>query len=167
MEKIVGLFFGVFLMHLTVVGQKKYFPKLHTFEEVQNLQRKKKKPMVVFVYTKWCKFCYAMKKNTFTHPTVKKILDDSFYFVMLDAESKEEIRLQGRTFCYKQSGKTSGVHELATLLATKKGGVSYPTTVIISEANRIDEQVATFLNQKNFEELLVKYLKLYGVDSQS
>ena len=36
-----------------------------SFEEAYKLQEKEKRPIVVFFYTNWCKYCFAMKKNTF------------------------------------------------------------------------------------------------------
>lgn len=65
------------------------FPKVYSLEKAILLQKKEPKPIVVFVHTKWCKFCLAMKRNTFTNKEVIDLLNASFYFVDFDAEYKK------------------------------------------------------------------------------
>lgn len=130
------------------------FPNIVNADEAFILQKETKKPIVFFFYTNWCRYCFAMKKNTFTNEKVINLLNDNFHFVLFDAESKTPVKIKRKTF-----ENTSGVHELAIRLATKNGYISYPSFVILNHKNRIDEQVNSFLSANETEKLLRLYLK--------
>jgi len=130
------------------------FPVTIDAENAFTLQKETKKPIVFFFYTDWCKYCFTMKKNTFTDDTIIQLLDDNFHFVLFNAESKNPVKVKNKTF-----ENTSGVHDLVISLASKKGYMSYPSLVILNHKTRIDEQVDTFLSAEQLEELLTKYLK--------
>jgi len=125
-----------------------------SFEEAFAMQAKKNKPMLIFFHTDWCKYCFTMKKNTFTNEETIKLLNDNFYFVSFNAESKKAITLKGNLFENK-----SGTHEIVKALATKNGNISYPTNVLLSSKNSIDEQIDSFLSAKQINKLLKRYLK--------
>ena len=123
-------------------------------EKAFELQEESKKPMLFFFYTDWCKYCFTMKKNTFTDKKIVQLINDNFHFVLFNAESKEPVTLKRKTFNNKQ-----GTHELAIALASKNGYMSYPSLVILNQKSRIDEQVDTVLSAKQLTELLTEYLK--------
>ena len=111
------------------------------FEDLQTLQVKDPRPVVVLVMTSWCKYCHAMKHIMLTHKKVSQQLSDKFYTVFLDAEGKQEITFAGKTFKHK-----AGLHELARELATIKGQVSYPTLCILNSKNEIIYQHDGYLS---------------------
>jgi thioredoxin-related protein len=49
------------------------------------------KPVMVYFYSKSCGWCSEMEKNTFTHPTVIKSINDNFVPVYVDVESSKEV----------------------------------------------------------------------------
>lgn len=153
---MIKSFFILFFMSLVLFSQqnKDHFPNTVNAEKAFILQKETKKPIVFFFYTNWCKYCFAMKKNTFTNEKVLNLLNDNFHFVMFDAESKTPVKIKRKTF-----ENTSGVHELAIRLATKNGYISYPSFVILNHKSRIDEQVNSFLSANETEKLLSLYLK--------
>jgi len=141
-------------IHLFLFSQQKEipFPNSITAEKAFILQKETKKPILFFFYTNWCKYCFTMKKNTFTNNDVIELIDENFHFVVFNAEGKTPVKIKNKTFENK-----SGVHELASRLASKNGYMSYPSLVILNHKNRIDEQVDTFLSAQNLKELLSIY----------
>ena len=131
----------------------------HTFEEVEQLQKIQQKPVVIFIHTFWCKFCYAMKEKTFTNAEVINLLNEKFYFITFDANFKGAVRYMGRSFNSKRISRSYGIHELAEVLATTDKGISYPTTVILDAKNTIDEQITTYLSAKQLLSGLNAYLQ--------
>ncbi|SEB96006.1 Protein of unknown function, DUF255 [Tenacibaculum sp. MAR_2009_124] len=131
----------------------------YTFEEVQQLQKSNEKPVVVFIHTAWCKFCFAMKEKTFTNLNVIKLLNEKFYFISLDAEFKMPINYMGHEFKYRKTTSSSGIHELAEILATTEKGISYPTTVILDSNRTIDEQIDYYLSDNQLVKGLKRYLQ--------
>ncbi len=131
----------------------------YTVEEMLVQQVKQPRPVVVFVHTNWCKYCKMMDKNTFTDSRVIQMLNTSFYFVKFDAESKEEVVINGKSFQYKRSGHRSGMHEFAELIAKKNNTIAFPTTVLLNKSLHIDLQVNSFIPAVSLNSLLLRYLQ--------
>ncbi|WP_108246554.1 thioredoxin family protein [Muricauda brasiliensis] len=104
-----------------------------SWEEAVELSKTDTKPKKIFVdvYTDWCGWCKKMDQNTFQNPEVSKYMQDNFYMVKMDAEGKDPIEYQGKTFKYIPSGRR-GYHELAAALL--QGKMSYPTVVFLDES---------------------------------
>jgi len=128
-----------------------------SFEEVEILNQKNPKPTLIFIHTSWCKYCKMMEKGTLENPKVIQLLNEKFYFISLDAESKKDIAFQNHTFKFKPTGTTTGIHELATELATINNEIVYPTVVILDPAYSILFQKHSILNT---EELLIILQKI-------
>lgn len=122
--------------------------KIHTFEEAEKLCKENPKPYVVFIQTSWCKYCKMMENSTFKNAEVINLLNTDFYFISLDAESKTTIHFNNHTFRFKPNGQNTGIHELATALATINSQVVYPTVTILDPDFSIVFQKHSFLNAK-------------------
>ena len=60
--------------------------KSYQFEAIESLQESEKKDVVVFIHTNWCNYCKAMENTTFNNQKVVDLIQQTFYFVILDAE---------------------------------------------------------------------------------
>ncbi len=118
----------IVLLSLSVTGQNKALK----FEELNTLQAKEAKPIVVLISTNWCKFCNAMKNSMLKNKKLSTLLADKYRTVFLDADDKSSITFAGRTFRHEQ-----GVNGLAKELGTIDGQVSYPTLCILNKQNEI------------------------------
>lgn len=115
--------------------------KTHPFQEAEQLAIQNPKPIVVFIHTAWCTYCKMMDNSTFKNKEVIETLNDNYYFVPFDAESTESITFNNHTFSFQPTGTKTGIHELATALATINGQVVYPTlTILDSEKSIIFQQ---------------------------
>jgi len=130
--------------------------KIHTFEEAEQLSVKNPKPFVVFTHTFWCKICKMMENSTFKNPEIIKVLNTDFYFISLDAESKKDIFFNNHSFKFKPQGPNTGVHELASALATIDSEVIYPTLSILESDFSIVFQKHSLLNAKDLLLILQK-----------
>lgn len=129
------------------------------FEDVESLQQKDEKNLIVFVYTDWCGFCNAMQKTTFGNAKVIEKIHKDFYFIRLNAEEKRAIDFYNTTFKFKPTGKNTGIHELAEALATIDKKVSYPALVVLNSKNEIIFQHSGFLKATEVSEVLNAILK--------
>ena len=130
--------------------------KTCSFEEAEQLAVKDPKPFVIFIYTSWCKFCKMMENSTFKNVEISNKLNDSFYFIALDAENKKDIRFNKHTFQYKPTGTNTGIHELATALASSDNQVTYPTLTILGPDYSILFQQASYLKAQDLRMVLDK-----------
>ncbi len=128
--------------------------KTYTFEEAEKLAKENPKPFVVFIHTSWCNYCNMMENSTFKNPEIIQLLNTDFYFISLDAESKNDIRFNNHTFQFKPNGQNTGIHELATALATINSQVVYPTVTVLDIDYSIKLQKHSFLNAKELITIL-------------
>ena len=130
--------------------------KTQSFEEAEKLCKENPKPFVVFVHTSWCNYCKMMENSTFKNPEIIQLLNTDFYFISLDAESKEDIHFNNQVFQFKPKGQNTGIHELATELATIDSQVVYPTVTVLNPDFSIVFQKHSFLNAKELLGVLEK-----------
>lgn len=130
--------------------------KIHTFEEAEKLSKENPKPFVVFIHTSWCKYCKMMENSTFKNLQISNILNAEFYFISLDAESKNDIHFNNHQFQFIPKGQNTGIHELATALATINSQVVYPTITILKSDFSIVFQKHSFLSSKELIAVLEK-----------
>lgn len=91
-----------------------------SIEEAEKLTLEVPKKIFVDVYTDWCGWCKRMNATTYTDEAVIDYVNEHFYAVKLNAESKENISLKGMN--------TNGI-ELARSFRVS----AYPTIVFIDE----------------------------------
>jgi len=130
--------------------------KTHSFEKAEQLSKENQKPIVVFIHTSCCKYCKMMENSTFKNPVVIKELKEHFYFISFDAETKKNITFNNHTFRFKPTGTNTGIHELATALATIDNQVVYPTLTILDPDYSILIQKHSYLNAKSVLSILEK-----------
>jgi len=128
MVSVVFLSFGV--KHYSSSKKSETPIKWYSLEEAVALQKKKPKKIFIDMYTDWCGWCKRMDATTFTDPTVAAYLNEKFYCVKFNAEQKEPIIFQGKTFNFVTSG-SRGYHELAATLLD--GQLGYPSFVYLNE----------------------------------
>ena len=130
--------------------------KTYSFEEVVQLSKENPKPIVVFTHTNWCKYCKIMEHVTFKDSRIIATLNENFYFVSFDAETKKDIIFNNHTFQFQPNGTNTGIHELAIALATIENQVVYPTLTILARDNSILFQQASFISAKALWRILDK-----------
>lgn len=140
--------------------------KTYTFEEAEQLSKENPKPIVVFVHTDWCKYCKMMENSTFKNADIINLLNDKFYFVSFDAETKNDITFKNHTFKFYPTGQNTGIHELATALATVNNHIAYPTITILDCDYSILFQKQSYLKNKELLSILEKIQELAIFDKK-
>jgi len=145
------------------------FAQLQTvqFEQLDSLQQIKKRPVVVFLHTSWCKYCSTMKNTTLKNKEVQQLLNQKFYFVSLDIEEKKDILFGGYTFKHKPTGASIGVHELAEQLGTINGEIAYPGICFLNANYEIIYQKEGYVSSKDFLFILNELSKqMHGMQNK-
>ncbi|MBL0328997.1 MAG: DUF255 domain-containing protein [Bacteroidetes bacterium] len=131
--------------------------KWYTFEEAVALQKKNPKPIMVDIYTSWCGPCKMMSKNTFGHPIIAKYLNEHYYPVKFDAETRDSVKFNGYVFANKNpEGTPRPVHDFA--ISILEGKLSYPSVVFLNEDIKKLHTVVGYYKADQFE----PYLKFFG-----
>lgn len=125
--------------------------KWMTWKEVQDALKVKPKKVFVDTYTDWCGWCKRMDATTFTNPEIIKYMNNNFYAVKFDAESRETIHFKGKDYKYISQGMR-GYNELAAEILDNR--LSYPTTVYFDEDLNQIFPVPGYLEPKMLESVL-------------
>ena len=154
--KKVNVFFIAFLIAFVFTSFKiTENDKIHwlSIEEMQLAYKKKPKPIIVDVYTSWCGWCKVMDKETYSNDQVAAYINEKYYAVRIDAETKESLEWNGKKYGYVSQYK---VNELAAYFLN--GQMSYPTTVFFSSLEGNPAPLAGYLKPKEIE----SPLKFFG-----
>lgn len=122
-----------------------------TLEEAEQKLAQEPRPLLIDLYTDWCGWCKVMDRKTYTNQDLIKYLNEKFYVVKLNAESKKEITWKGKLYSYNTGYKT---HDIA--IAFTNGELAYPSTVILPVNENTPQAIAGMLEVKEME-MLTKY----------
>jgi len=123
-----------------------------TLEEAAARTKKEPRKIIVDVYTDWCGWCKKMDQSTYSNAAIADMVNKNFYAVKFDAESKEPITINGKTFKYNAQYRA---HEAA--IALLNGQMSYPSTVYLDEKFAIIAPVPGYLDVSALKDLLTYF----------
>ncbi len=153
MKKI--LVFLVFLLAYSqcFFAQQTSKAKVHwlTIEQVTEMQKIEKKKVIIDVYTSWCGWCKYMEQSTFNHPEIVYSLNTNFYAVKFDAESKADVKFNGKVYKYVIRGN-NGINEFA--LEMMNGIIAPPALVVLDENMNVIQPMEGFQSPEKFEAVL-------------
>jgi thioredoxin-related protein len=129
--------------------------KWMSFEQAVALNDQNPKKIFIDTYTEWCGWCKRMDASTFKDSAVVKYMNEKFYAVKFDAESKDTVRFKDKIFVYKPEYKAN---ELA--LSLLQGKMSYPSFVFMDT----NYQLLSPLPGYQTPEALMKVMKFFGDD---
>lgn len=121
-----------------------------SFDALQDSLRAHPKPVLIFIHTDWCKYCALQDHNTFGKTKVLKQLNQEYYAVRLNAETKESITFLNRSY----QGGTDRYHELAQFLGRSEGQLSFPTTLLFSRHLQLQHRLTGFVSATDLQALL-------------
>lgn len=130
------------------------------FSQLADSMKVKPKRVFVKIYTQWCGPCKMMDRKTLSKPRITEPLNNYYYSIELDAETKEEIRFKDSLFTFDPALGTSGVHNLAVHLGKDAGHLNFPTIVILDENLEVIYRYPSFMSVANLEEVLYLYKDL-------
>lgn len=120
-----------------------------SINELESLQKKEPRKVLIDVYTKWCGPCKMMMAQTFTNQNVIKMVNEKFYAVKFNAEGNETIKFKGYDFGNKkyvaEKPGRNGTHEFTSAIAPVNGRIAYPTIVYMDENLNIISPVQGFM----------------------
>lgn len=122
-----------------------------SLKEAEEMYKKSPRPILIDLYTDWCGWCKVMDKQTYANRQVSEYINAKFYAVKLDAEQKESLVFNGKTYRFNPQYRT---HEIALYLTN--GNLSYPTTVFLPSPGNQPQAVAGYLKPKDIEPI-IKY----------
>lgn len=152
MKNIVTVIAAI-ILSLTLSGQQGEKVHWYSINDIDKVLAENPKPVFIDSYTDWCGWCKKLDKDTFSDPVIAKYLNENFYPVKFNAESKEPVTFLGREFI--NDGKSGKAHQLA--VALMQGKMSYPTVIFLNEKGELLAPVAGYMVPKDFEPIIVYF----------
>jgi len=128
--------------------------KWYGFEAAIDANEEDRKPIFIDIYTSWCGWCVKMDNSTFKDPRVVSYMNEHFYAVKMDAESKDAIAFKKKLYESKTYGNKT-YNELAYNLLG--GRMSFPTFVVLSKRQVKIGTINGFKKPKELLSILEKY----------
>jgi thioredoxin-related protein len=123
-----------------------------TFKEAQEKNKTAPKPFLVDIYTDWCGWCKHMMKTTYSNPGIAGYINQNFYPVKFNAETKDTVEYNGKKY-FPTSKEPKTPHQLAVkFLGTS---LTYPSTFFITNNFEFNLLSQGYMDEKKLEPLLI------------
>lgn len=126
-----------------------------TFDEAYIKCKKNPRPIMIDVYTTWCGPCKMMSNQTFSNPQIAKYINDNFYAVKFDAETKDSVKFDKYVFVSSDNSNPKAPHQFAASILDNQ--LAYPSIVFLNNQIQRLDILKGFMPPKNFEPILNYY----------
>jgi thioredoxin-related protein len=107
-----------------------------SFNDALTKAKQENKKVIVDIYTDWCGWCKKMDAEAYSNEEVKKIIEDNFVFVKLDAEGKNKVTYKGKQYTEEELSLFFDVF-------------SFPTTLFLEPDGKLIEYTYDKMKMKN------------------
>ncbi len=126
-----------------------------TFDEAYLKCKKNPRPILIDIYTTWCGPCKMMSSQTFNHPQIAKYINDNFYAVKFDAESKDSVRFEKYLFVSTDATNPKAPHQFAASILDNQ--LAYPSIVFLNNQIQRLDIIKGFMPPQKFEPIINYY----------
>ena len=126
-----------------------------TFNEAYKRCKKNPRPIIVDVYTTWCGPCKLMSSQTFNNPQIATYINEHYYAVKFDAESKDSVKFDKYTFVSTDNTNPKAPHQFAASILDNQ--LAYPSIVFLNNQIQRLDIIKGFMNASSFEPILTYY----------
>lgn len=121
-----------------------------SWEEALDKTELEPRKILVDIYTEWCTWCKKMDQTTFADPELVEYLNNNYYSIKFDAQSKNPITYKNETYYLENSIWKGGYHQL-TAVITQNQSRKLPTIVFLDESSDPIQAIPGFRNAQEMK----------------
>jgi thioredoxin-related protein len=118
-------------------------------QEAEIQAKAKKKKVMITIYTDWCGWCTVMNQNTWNKLKIIRFVNENFFAVKIDAETREVLRFKGTDFGYM-----TNVHSNQLAWSLLNGVMEFPSTVFLDEGGNVLTVIPGFMDAGKMDVVL-------------
>ncbi|MBS1650403.1 MAG: DUF255 domain-containing protein [Bacteroidetes bacterium] len=122
-----------------------------SIKEVEQLNKKKRKKVLVNITSNFCNSCKVQEKTTFNDTSIAKIINNYFYFINFNAETNDTIIFKGQRY-YKTLVNNYPLHNLLLKLTNNRYG--FPALCVLDEDLNTIEAINFYQHPKQLKIIL-------------
>jgi thioredoxin-related protein len=126
-----------------------------TFDEAYKRCKKNPRPIMVDVYTTWCGPCKLMSSQTFNNQQIATYINEHYYPVKFDAESKDSVKFDKYVFVSSDNNNPKAPHQFAASILDNQ--LAYPSIVFLNNQIQRLDIIKGFMNAAAFEPIMNYY----------
>lgn len=148
MQKVIRIPIFIFLVVAACSFRDPQKQKINwiTIAQLNEMYSKKPKPILLDVYTDWCGWCKEMDRTTYRNVKLVNYINEHYYAVKLDAESRDSFFFNNKKYGYNARYKSN---ELAEYLLF--GRMEFPTTVFLPSIDARPAPLSGYMKPKEME----------------
>ncbi len=131
--------------------------KTYSLSEIEKLQKKKPKKILINIYASFCNSCKVQTATTFKDTAVANYINKNYYLINYDAESADTILFKNEK-CFKTLVNGYPFNSFALKVTNNRLG--FPTIVILDSKQNTLDALNSFFTPTN----LLPVLKYYSED---
>jgi len=120
----------------------------YKIEQLDSLQQREPRPVLVFMYTNWCVYCKQMRYTTFKNKKLVEVLNKQFYVVAFNGEQKSTVYFRSRKFEFIATGDGTGYHQLLFALGMPRNEIGYPSISFLKADLTVIDNASGYLSAK-------------------
>jgi thioredoxin-related protein len=124
-----------------------------TTQEIESAFKQEQRPVLVYIYSSWCKVCRMQETSVFNDSLLAKAMNKQLYALRINAEDTAHLSFFGRK--YKGANKNH-YHEFATYFQPQEATLSFPSFVLLNTRLEPLFRQAGYLSKDELTSLLEK-----------
>lgn len=122
-------------------------------QELERAFAQEQRPVLVYIYTSWCKICHMQEASVFNDSLLAKAMNEQFYALRINAEDTADLSFFGRN--YEGAGKKH-YHEFARYFQAQGAALSFPCFVLLNTRLELLFRQAGYWGKDELTSLLEK-----------
>ncbi|WP_347373704.1 thioredoxin family protein [Aequorivita sp. Q41] len=126
-----------------------------SFEQLEDSLQKNPKKVFIHFYADWCTPCLKMQREVFTDDRIIEMLNNNYYALKMNVESKDTIYFGNEVFINKRARRRNPVHQIPLLMASQKGKpFTLPALIFLDEKFQAKARYFQYLNVAQLTKIL-------------